>query len=167
MRGDRVEVVVELGGGETRTYDIVATRAGRRVETTTGRGVVEVTEVTRTGEVVRTARFMQARVIAVVSTRPTTATCRCSRPNSSSSGTVRGLVPFRADHPASQETTVTEAVIVAAARTPIGRARKGSLVGVDAFQLAEVAVGAALERSASAPTTSTTSCSPSRSRAAA
>jgi hypothetical protein len=66
MRGDRVEVVVELGGGETRTYDIVATRAGRRVETTTGRGIVEVTEVTRTGEVVRTARFMQARVIAVV-----------------------------------------------------------------------------------------------------
>ena len=66
VRGDRVEVVVELGGGETRTYDIVATKAGRRVETTTGRGVVEVTEVTRTGEVVRTARFMQARVIAVV-----------------------------------------------------------------------------------------------------
>ena len=66
MKGDKVEVVVELGGGETRTYDIVATRAGRRVETTTGRGVVEVTEVTRNGEVVRTARFMQTRVIAVV-----------------------------------------------------------------------------------------------------
>ena len=66
VRGDRIEVVVELGGGETRTYDIVATKAGRRVETATGRGVVEVTEVTRTGEVVRTARFMQARVIAVV-----------------------------------------------------------------------------------------------------
>ena len=66
VKGDRVEIVVELGGGETRTYEIVATRAGRRVETTTGRGIVEVTEVTRTGEVVRTARFMQARVIAVV-----------------------------------------------------------------------------------------------------
>ena len=66
VRGDRIEIVVELGGGETRTYEIVATRAGRRVETTTGRGIVEVTEVTRTGEVVRTARFMQARVIAVV-----------------------------------------------------------------------------------------------------
>ena len=66
VRGDRIEVVVELGGGETRTYEIEATRAGRRVETTTGRGVVEVTEVTRTGEVVRTARFMQTRVIAVV-----------------------------------------------------------------------------------------------------
>jgi acetyl-CoA acetyltransferase family protein len=42
---------------------------------------------------------------------------------------------------------ITDAVIVAAARTPIGRARKGSLVGVDAFRLAEVAVGAAIERS--------------------
>ncbi|MCD9624084.1 thiolase family protein [Rhabdothermincola salaria] len=41
----------------------------------------------------------------------------------------------------------TDAVIVSAARTPIGRARKGSLIGVDAFQLAEVAVGAAIERS--------------------
>ena len=61
VKGDRVEIVVELGGGETRTYEIVATCAGRRVETMTGRGVVEVTEVTRTGEVVRTARFMQAR----------------------------------------------------------------------------------------------------------
>ena len=40
-----------------------------------------------------------------------------------------------------------DAVIVAAARTPIGRANKGSLVDVDAFELAEVAVGAALERS--------------------
>jgi hypothetical protein len=66
VKGDRVEIVVELGGGETRTYEIVATRAGRRVETTTGRGVVEVAEVTRTGEIVRTARFMQSRVIAVV-----------------------------------------------------------------------------------------------------
>jgi acetyl-CoA acetyltransferase family protein len=39
-----------------------------------------------------------------------------------------------------------EAVIVSAARTPIGRAHKGSLVDVDAFQLAEVAVGAAVDR---------------------
>jgi acetyl-CoA C-acetyltransferase len=42
---------------------------------------------------------------------------------------------------------VTEAVIVAAARTPIGRAHKGSFVDVDAFELAEVAVGAAIDRS--------------------
>jgi len=42
---------------------------------------------------------------------------------------------------------MTDAVIVSAARTPIGRARKGSLVGVDAFELAQVAVGAAIDRS--------------------
>jgi acetyl-CoA acetyltransferase family protein len=41
----------------------------------------------------------------------------------------------------------TEAVIVARARTPIGRANKGALVDVDAFELARVAVGAAIERS--------------------
>ncbi len=39
-----------------------------------------------------------------------------------------------------------EAVVVAAARTPIGRSGKGSLVAVDAFTLAEVAVSAAIER---------------------
>jgi len=42
---------------------------------------------------------------------------------------------------------MTDAVIIAAARTPIGRANKGSLVDVDAFELAEVALGALLERS--------------------
>ncbi len=42
---------------------------------------------------------------------------------------------------------MTDAVIVSAARTPIGRANKGTLVGVDAFALAQVAVGAAIERS--------------------
>jgi acetyl-CoA acetyltransferase family protein len=40
-----------------------------------------------------------------------------------------------------------EAVIVAGARTPIGRAHKGSLVDVDAFALARIAVGAAIARS--------------------
>jgi hypothetical protein len=65
MKGDRVEIVVATDDG-SRTYDIVATRAGRRVEITTGRGIVEVTEVTRTGEPVRTARFMASRVLALV-----------------------------------------------------------------------------------------------------
>ena len=37
-------------------------------------------------------------------------------------------------------------VIVDAVRTPIGRARKGSLAGVDAFELARVVVAAMLER---------------------
>ena len=65
MKGDRVEVVVD-SGDSVRVYDVVATRAGRRVEVSTGRGVVEVTEVTRGGTPVRTARFMTGRVIAMV-----------------------------------------------------------------------------------------------------
>jgi hypothetical protein len=65
VKGDRVEIVVDTGEG-TRTYEVSATRAGRRVEVHTARGVVEVTEVTRTGTVVRTARFMASRVIALV-----------------------------------------------------------------------------------------------------
>lgn len=65
MKGDRVEIVVAADDG-SRSYDIVATRAGRRVEITTGRGVVEVAEVTRSGEPVRRARFMASRVLALV-----------------------------------------------------------------------------------------------------
>jgi hypothetical protein len=65
MKGDRVEVMIDAGGA-TRTYEVVATRAGRRVEVVTRRGVVEVTEVTRTGTPVRTARFMASRVLALV-----------------------------------------------------------------------------------------------------
>ena len=42
---------------------------------------------------------------------------------------------------------MTEAYILSTARTPIGRARKGTLAGVDAFALAEVALRAAHERS--------------------
>ncbi|TQS46540.1 hypothetical protein [Cryptosporangium phraense] len=65
MRGDRVEIVVDAGD-TTRTYEVVATRAGRRVDVTHGRGIVEVTEVTRGGTPVRTARFMSSRVLALV-----------------------------------------------------------------------------------------------------
>lgn len=65
MKGDRVEVVIDTGDG-VRTYEIDATRAGRKVEVSTVRGVVEVAEVTRTGRPVRTGRFMQSRVVALV-----------------------------------------------------------------------------------------------------
>jgi hypothetical protein len=66
VKGDRVEVVVDIGAGGAQTYELVASRAGRRLETSTARGIVEVMEVTRTGQVVRTARFMQSRVVAIV-----------------------------------------------------------------------------------------------------
>jgi hypothetical protein len=65
MKGDRVEIVVDTGGS-VRTFEIAATRAGRRVEVSTGRGLVQVVEVTRSGTPVRTAQFMASRVVALV-----------------------------------------------------------------------------------------------------
>lgn len=65
MKGDWVEVVVEAGS-EVRTYEISATRAGRRVEVSIVRNVATVAEVTRGGATVRTARFMANRVLAMV-----------------------------------------------------------------------------------------------------
>ncbi len=65
MKGDRVEIVIDAGS-DVRVYEVEATRAGRRVEITTGRGMVTVTEVTRGGTPVRTAQFMTGRVLALV-----------------------------------------------------------------------------------------------------
>jgi len=65
MRGDRVEIVVDSGAG-VLTYEIEATRAGRRIEISTSRGVIEVSEVTRSGAPVRSGRFMADRVVALV-----------------------------------------------------------------------------------------------------
>jgi hypothetical protein len=65
VKGDRVEVVIDVGDG-TRSYEVAATRAGRRVEIANRRGLVEVSEVTRTGTPVRTARFMASRIISMV-----------------------------------------------------------------------------------------------------
>ena len=65
MKGDRVEVLVDVGEG-VRQFMITATKAGRRVEVSLSRGTLEVTEVTRTGEPVRRARFMASRVLALV-----------------------------------------------------------------------------------------------------
>ncbi len=57
--------MVDTGQG-VQTFDIVATKAGRRIEVVTTRGVVEVREVTRSGNPVRTARFMATRLVALV-----------------------------------------------------------------------------------------------------
>jgi hypothetical protein len=65
MKGDRVEIVIDAGEG-TRNYEIVATKAGRRVDIANRRGVIEVSEVTRSGTPVRTARFMASRILALV-----------------------------------------------------------------------------------------------------
>jgi hypothetical protein len=65
-KGDFVEVLVDAGNGSAREYVIEATRAGRSVEIRSSRTTVEVRELTRTGGVVRTARFIAPRVLAVV-----------------------------------------------------------------------------------------------------
>jgi hypothetical protein len=65
MKGDRVEVVVDTGAGVS-TFNIEARKAGRRIEITTARGVIEVAEVARSGKVVRSGRFMASRVVAMV-----------------------------------------------------------------------------------------------------
>lgn len=65
-KGDYVEVLVDAGGGAAREYRIRASRAGRRVEVKTSRTAVEVNELTRNGKIVRSARFMAPRVLAVV-----------------------------------------------------------------------------------------------------
>lgn len=79
MKGDRVEVVVDSGNGTLR-YEIEATKAGRRVEISTARGVVEVTEVTRSGTAVRSGRFMSSRVLALVEHPAPPAPRRSRRP---------------------------------------------------------------------------------------
>lgn len=56
---------MDVGGG-VRQFDVLATKAGRRIEVSSARGVMEVAEVTRSGQPVRTARFMVARVVSVV-----------------------------------------------------------------------------------------------------
>lgn len=53
-------------GDSVRSFEVVATKDGRRVEVATVRGHVRVSEVTRTGQEVRTAEFMATRVVAIV-----------------------------------------------------------------------------------------------------
>jgi hypothetical protein len=65
LKGDRVEVVVDTGNG-VQTFEIEATKAGRRVDVSSTRSVVEVSEVTRSGKAIRTGRFMAERVVALV-----------------------------------------------------------------------------------------------------
>ena len=65
MRGDRVEILIDVGDG-VRAFEVLASKDGRRIEVATVRGNVHVTEVTRTGQEVRTARFMASRVVAIV-----------------------------------------------------------------------------------------------------
>ncbi len=59
-------MIVDVGGGAVQRFEIAATKAGRRVEIANSRGSVEVTEVTRSGQAVRSGRFMATRVVAII-----------------------------------------------------------------------------------------------------
>lgn len=100
MKGDRVEIVVAADDG-SRTYEVSATRAGRRVEVSSGRGLVEVTEVTRTGEPVRRARFMASRVIALVEHPAAEVVSQGSRSERAAAQMSFGEPPARVDAGAS------------------------------------------------------------------
>ena len=85
--------------------------------------------------------------------RPTLIAFRDALPHTDTGKLLRRevLADLLADHTCqpigAAKTALSDAFILSAARTPIGRARKGSLTSVDAYQLAEIAVGAAVERS--------------------
>src|SRR3712207_9116367 len=63
MKGDRVEIVIDAGGS-TRTYDIEATRAGRRGAVTHRPGGGEGTQTAPRGAPRRTARVMAGAGLA-------------------------------------------------------------------------------------------------------
>ena len=60
-----MEIVIDAGG-EVRGLRDRGHPNGRRVEIETGRGIVTVSEVTRSGTPVRTTRFMASRILALV-----------------------------------------------------------------------------------------------------
>ena len=66
MKGGRVEIVIDAGGSSTKTYEVAATQTGHQIKIITQHNLIEVNEVTRSGVVVRTARFMSSRVLALV-----------------------------------------------------------------------------------------------------
>lgn len=66
MKGDRIIVLVDVGDGKTAEYITAATKAGRSVSIEARGKFIEVSELTRFGEAVRTNRFMPSRVVALI-----------------------------------------------------------------------------------------------------
>ena len=64
-KGDKVNVVVDVGSGQTLERSFVADAAGREVAFTRGRDTVTVEVRGRAGTAVRTAEFRADRVILI------------------------------------------------------------------------------------------------------
>jgi hypothetical protein len=72
LKGDKVEVVVDVGDG-TRSFFVEAQAAGRSVQVRQGAGnersLLLVELVGKTGKVVKTDRFALGRVVALIEER--------------------------------------------------------------------------------------------------
>jgi hypothetical protein len=65
-RGDFVSVIVDAGAGTVKEFDVEATKKGRRVEVTEKRLTTEVAEIDQGGNTVRTCRFRNDRIVALI-----------------------------------------------------------------------------------------------------
>ena len=63
--GDYVEIEVDLGGGASRQYKVMARARGRRIEVRQSSKAIEVEEVTKGGTVIRKVTVMPSRVLAM------------------------------------------------------------------------------------------------------
>jgi hypothetical protein len=66
MKGDRVVIYVDTGAQEAKTFEVVATKAGRTVDVKAGNRLTEVSELDKNGNVAHTSRFMTARIISLI-----------------------------------------------------------------------------------------------------
>jgi len=65
MLGDKVTVIVDVGGGLTRETIVEARKAGRKVTVDVGPRKTVVTEVTRGDKPIRTLTVMSSRVVSL------------------------------------------------------------------------------------------------------
>jgi hypothetical protein len=65
MLGDKVTVIVDVGGGLTRETIVEARKAGRKVTVDVGPRKTVVTEVTRGDKPMRTLTVMSSRVVSL------------------------------------------------------------------------------------------------------
>ncbi len=64
-RGDRIQILVDAGPA-TREFEIEATKKGRKVDVRTQTRTTDVVEVDQGGNDVRTCRFRNDRIIALL-----------------------------------------------------------------------------------------------------
>jgi hypothetical protein len=65
-RGDVVTVLVDSGAGTTQQFEVEATKKGRKVEVREQGRTTSVVEIDQGGNTVRTCRFRNDRIIALV-----------------------------------------------------------------------------------------------------